>query len=432
MMLKFITKTISDGTNNVLNLGSFVFGITGVIICLVVVVAPYKILEVMSAESINFLGLDLGKNGALGLLLTSGVIVAAITQPLIGSISDRLNLKIGKRLPFILISGIGTSISLITIYFASSFYLLVGSWILIQFFANLGEGPANALLKDHVHESKFGTASGKFNFLRVAGALAALIGSLQFMNLYDNSENKMFFFLAIIYLIFLTLVSTFWSFISLKNPDYSNSNQVENKVSKKTSKWDLAIVLIIFSVTLFSFTSLQSYALFLLSDVLEVENLSLMMTGVIIALGLSVGASIIPAGKLSDKYGRKLVLIYGGLIGCISCYLLIIFHTPIMVLLLCCGIGLAVGSMFSAIWALTNDVISKDNAGSQIGLLAIGFLIAGLSARIAGILIDFLNNKVENLGYFSLLAIAGSCFLLGPMATFLIKENNDESISNKS
>ena len=431
-MLKFITKTISEGTNNVLNLGSFVFGITGVIICLVVVIAPYKILEVMSAESVKFLGLDLGKNGALGLLLTSGVIVAAITQPLIGSISDRLNLKIGKRLPFILISGIGTSISLITIYFASSFYLLVGSWILIQFFANLGEGPANALLKDHVHESKFGTASGKFNFLRVAGALAALIGSLQFMNLYDNSENKMFFFLAIIYLIFLTLVSTFWSFISLKNPDYSNSNQVENKVSKKTSKWDLAIVLIIFSVTLFSFTSLQSYALFLLSDVLEVENLSLMMTGVIIALGLSVGASIIPAGKLSDKYGRKLVLIYGGLIGCISCYLLIIFHTPIMVLLLCCGIGLAVGSMFSAIWALTNDVISKDNAGSQIGLLAIGFLIAGLSARIAGILIDFLNNKVENLGYFSLLAIAGSCFILGPMATFLIKENNDESISNKS
>ena len=61
-----------------------------------------------------------------------------------------------------------------------------------------------------------------------------------------------------------------------------------------------------------------------------------------------------------------------------SCYLLIIFHTPIMVLLLCCGIGLAVGSMFSAIWALTNDVISKDNAGNQIGLLAIGFLIAGL------------------------------------------------------
>ena len=432
MMLKFLSKTINEGTNNVLNLGSYVFGITGVIICLVVVVAPYKILEVMPEGSIKFIGLSLEKNGALGLLLTCGVIVAAITQPLIGSISDRLTLKIGKRLPFILISGIGTSMSLITIYFANSFYFLILSWILIQFFANLGEGPANALLKDHIHESKFGSASGKFNFLRVAGALVALIGSLQFMNLYDNSENKMFFLFAIIYLISLTLLSTFWSFITLKNPHYLNFSKSQNNSTKKTNKWDLVIVLIIFSVTLFSFTSLQSYALFLLSDVLEVENLSLMMTGVIIALGLSVGASIIPAGKLSDKYGRKSVLINGGLIGCTSCYLLIIFHTPIMVLLLCCGIGLAVGSMFSAIWALTNDVISKDNAGNQIGLLAIGFLIAGLSSRIAGILIDHLNNKVENLGYFGLLAIAGSCFILGPMATFLIKENINESISNKS
>ncbi len=77
-------------------------------------------------------------------------------------------------------------------------------------------------------------------------------------------------------------------------------------------------------------------------------------------------------------------------------------------------------------------LISKDNAGNQIGLLAIGFLIAGLTSRIAGILIDFLNNRIENLGYFSLLAIAGSCFILGPMATFLIKGNIDESISNKS
>lgn len=432
MMLKFLSKTINEGTNNVLNLGSYVFGITGVIICLVVVVAPYKILEVMPEGSIKFIGLSLEKNGALGLLLTCGVIVAAITQPLIGSISDRLTLKIGKRLPFILVSGIGTSMSLITIYFANSFYFLILSWILIQFFANLGEGPANALLKDHVDESKFGAASGKFNFLRVAGALVALIGSLQFMNLYDNSENKIFFLFAIFYLIFLTLLSTFWSFISLKNPFDLNKIKTDSKDSKRTSKWNLTIVLIIFSVTLFSFTSLQSYALFLLTDVLEVENISLMMTGVIIALGLSVGASIIPAGKLSDKYGRKSILIYGGLIGCSSCYLLIIFHTPIMVLLLCCGIGLAVGSMFSAIWALTNDVISKDNAGNQIGLLAIGFLIAGLTSRIAGILIDFLNNKIENLGYFSLLAIAGSCFILGPMATFLIKGNIDESISNKS
>ena len=431
-MRKIITKIISDGTDNVFNLGSYIFGIYGVVICLVVVIAPYKILEVITNGSVSFLGINLEKNGALGLLLTTGVIIAAITQPTVGSISDRLNLKIGKRLPFIIIGGIGTSLSLYTVYFANNFYFLIGSWALIQFFANLGEGPANALLKDHVNKKTFGSASGKFNFLRVAGALVGLLGSLQFMNIYDSTGNKLYFFFAITFLSILTLLSTLWSFITLNPPKYSNEMIEDKNIRKKTNKKDLIIVLITFSITLFSFTSLQSYALFLISDVLDVENVSLMMTGVIIVLGLSVGISIIPAGKLSDKYSRKSVLFYGGLTGCLSCYLLIIFHSPLMVLLLCSGIGIAVGSMFSTIWALTNDVISKENAGNQIGLLAIGFLISGIVARIAGILIDFLNNTSENLGYFSLLAFAGSCFILAPLATSLIKENINESISNKS
>jgi len=431
-MIKIISKIISEGTDNVFNLGSYIFGIYGVIICLVVVIAPNKILEVIANGVVSFLGINLEKNGALGLLLTSGVIIAAITQPAVGSLSDRLNLKMGKRLPFIIIGGIGTSISLYTLYFANNFYFLIGSWVLIQFFANLGEGPANALLKDHVDNKTFGSASGKFNFLRVAGALVGLLGSLQFMNIYESSGNKLYFFLAITFLSMLTLLSTIWSFITLNPPKYSNVKSQKENIRKKTNIKDLIIVLITFSITLFSFTSLQSYALFLITDVVDVENVSLMMTGVIIVLGLSVGISIIPAGKLSDKYTRKSVLFYGGLTGCISCYLLIIFHSPLMVLLLCSGIGIAVGSMFSTIWALTNDVISQENAGNQIGLLAIGFLVSGIVARIAGILIDFLNKTSENLGYFSLLAFAGSCFILAPLATSLIKENSNESISNKS
>ena len=115
-MIKIISKIISEGTDNVFNLGSYIFGIYGVIICLVVVIAPNKILEVIANGVVSFLGINLEKNGALGLLLTSGVIIAAITQPAVGSLSDRLNLKMGKRLPFIIIGGIGTSISLYTFY----------------------------------------------------------------------------------------------------------------------------------------------------------------------------------------------------------------------------------------------------------------------------------------------------------------------------
>ena len=39
--------------------------------------------------------------------------------------------------------------------------------MIINVFGNLGEGPANALIKDHVESKSFGSASGVFTFSRV-------------------------------------------------------------------------------------------------------------------------------------------------------------------------------------------------------------------------------------------------------------------------
>ena len=129
-------------------------------------------------------------------------------------------------------------------------------------------------------------------------------------------------------------------------------------------------------------------------------------------------------GELHDKYNRKFIIYAGGISGGLSCFLIIPFHNPVMVLILCCGIGIAVGSMFGTIWALTNDVISRKNAGKQIGLLSFGFLFSGIAARGAGIIIDYLNNINENLGYFSLIGLAGFCFIIAPITASMIKTNN--------
>ena len=421
-MISLVKKIISEGTDNVFNLGSFIFGISGIIICLVVVIAPYKILEVMPLGYIELFGYNFEKNGALGILLVSGVFIAAITQPLAGLISDKTNIKIGKRLPFIIIGGFGTALTIITIYYAKDFISLLFCWMVIQFFANLGEGPANALLKDHVSEDEFGSASGKFNSLRVAGSIITLIIVLQIMNIYDQTGNSIWFLSGLIFLSSIMIIATIWSYSSLKYPSVDITKDNLDDKKSKNRLGNLILVLITFSFTLLAFSSLQSYAVFLLQDVLKLDNPAPMLTGVIIVLGISIGLSMIPAGKLSDKYNRKIIIIIGGIIGSLSCFAIIIFHSPISVLILCSGIGISVGSMFGTIWALTNDVISRKNAGNQIGLLAIGFLFSGIGARFAGILIDYLNNIRLNLGYFSLIAFAGICFIIAPLAASIIKD----------
>ena len=74
------------------------------------------------------------------------------------------------------------------------------------------------------------------------------------------------------------------------------------------------------------------------------------------------------------------------------------------------------------------EIVSKDSKGDPLKF-ELNILVEYKIMNNNDLL---LNNKIENLGYFSLLAIAGSCFILGPMATFLIKGNINESISNKS
>ena len=250
------------------------------------------------------------------------------------------------------------------------------SWVVIQFFANFGEGPANALLKDHVSEKKFGEASGKFNLLRVLGAVSTLIIVLQLMNIYYRTLDERWFLYGLIFLSTLLTTSTIWSYFSLKNIKIVEANQTSIDINNSNRTLNLFLIVLTFSITLTAFSSLQSYAYFLLRDILVLENPTNMMTYVIIVLGLSVGLSIVPAGKLSDKYNRKFIIYAGGISGGLSCFLIIAFHSPVMVLILCCGIGVAVGSMFGTIWALTNDVISKKNAGKQIGLLSFGFLFS--------------------------------------------------------
>ena len=293
--------------------------------------------------------------------------------------------------------------------------------MIIQFFANLGEGPANALLKDHVSEEEFGSASGKFNSLSVVGSVVTLIIVLQIMNIYDQTGNRAWFLAGLLFLSCLMIITTTWSYYALRYPGISNTKDDSIDKKSKNRLVNLILVLITFSFTLLAFTSLQSYAVFLLQDILNLGNPAPMLTGVIIVLGLSIGLSMFPAGKLSDKYNRKIIIIIGGIIGSLSCFSIIIFHSPLSVLILCSGIGISVGSMFGTIWALTNDVISRKNAGNQIGLLALGFLFSGIGARLAGILIDYLNNMRLNLGYFSLIAFAGICFIIAPLAASMIK-----------
>ena len=85
--------------------------------------------------------------------------------------SDR---KVGivevKRYPFIVVGLLGFAASTLLIGFVHTFVALLLVTIAMQVLGNIAQGPANALIIDHVDESERGRASGYLNLMRLAGS----------------------------------------------------------------------------------------------------------------------------------------------------------------------------------------------------------------------------------------------------------------------
>lgn len=111
---------------------------------------------------------------AQALVVAPGLIVALITNPYFGLLSDRTPGRFGRRRPYILggtlvnVIGLGVMALLPSLLvregggnpLAPSLFVLIGGLMLVQFGSNAAAAPFHALLPDMVPQQQRGTASG--------------------------------------------------------------------------------------------------------------------------------------------------------------------------------------------------------------------------------------------------------------------------------
>ena len=99
------------------------------------------------------------KNTFLGTLGLSGMIVAALVQPLVGWYSDQTRSPLGRRVPY-MVWGTGfVCLGLAGLGYVSSFVSLLVLWLVVQANASIGYGPFQAVIRDLVPVSRIGVAS---------------------------------------------------------------------------------------------------------------------------------------------------------------------------------------------------------------------------------------------------------------------------------
>jgi Na+/melibiose symporter-like transporter len=323
----------------------------------------------------------------LGLLTFTGLLLAIAVQPIAGLASDRSGSRWGRRRPFILIGGILTLSFLPGIGLAGSLAILFAIYYLLQASANTALGPYQAFIPDLVPAGKRGLASG-------VKSLVDILGGITFVWLVGQ----------------LTMVFTI---LTVKEPPgagrprlpflamLSKSFRIDTRANPDYIRFLLSRLFFVIPLTTF-----QVFGLYFFRDVAGVANPAAVMGNFILVSGGCMLAATYPAGRLSDRLGRRPVALVSGIIGATGIGLLFFLHSYHLMLLSSSLMGIGFGGLMSSNWALAVDLVPKGEAGKYIGLTNLATAGGSALARLNGPMIDFFNARSPGSGYSAMLLTA--------------------------
>ncbi len=384
------------------------------------------------------------KNTYLGLLISAGLILAMIVQPIIGAISDRSGFSWGRRRPFILVGVILLLLLLPGIGLAGSYAVLFAIYCLMQLSSNTVQGPHQGFIPDLVPEGKRGRASGVKGLLEILGGVALIYPIAIFMDNYAAGEGSQWLWLSLIAPGILLLVFMVATVLMVKERHgigglrppittfridiKAHRNFLRFLISRllifikfiKTHRnflWFLASRLLFF----LAMAIIQRFALYFLQDVIGVADPAEAVFRFLILAVVGMLAIVYPAGRLSDRIGRKPIAVASALLGALGIIVIILFQNYSSILIAAGILGIATGAFSSTNWALATDLVAKGKEARYLGLANMATAGAGALAGLFGPLIDYYEAISADLGYQVMLISCLVFFVIGALILLRMK-----------
>ena len=364
-------------------------------------------------------------NTYLSLLTGTGLILAMAVQPIAGAISDRSGFRWGRRRPFIVLGAALAILFLPGIGLAGSFGILFISYGLLQISSNIAQGPYQGFIPDLVPGRRRGLASGVKSLLEILGGVALLRLIGPFMGNYSDGEGSHWLWLSLGALAIVLVGALIATSLMVKErpasgaprqpllPALYKSFKIDVKLNRDFI-WFLVSRLLI----LMAFATIQRFAFYYLKYYVGIADPAAATADLLIVVGISMVAAVYPAGRLSDRLGRKPIIITSGLIAALGIVMLFFADSHSSILVSSAVLGIASGSFMSVNWALATDLVAKGEAARYLGLTNLATAgAAALALFIIGPTIDYFNTVGPGLGYQIML---GSCFIYFVAGAFLV------------
>ncbi len=421
------------------------------------------------------------KGTALGTLRSAGLAIAILVQPAAGLLSDRSTLRWGRRRPYIFLGTMLNLLFLTLMGLAGSYWFLFASVLLLQFSSNIAQGALQGLIPDLAPEDQRGRASGvkaimelapiiltAFTTARLIGAGKVWAALLLVMAFFLVTMLITLFFvheeplreevkeplspqlvrIALLTIIFVAVTTACGGAVGLVGRLFGGMGVVQLVAVGLAGLAAMAGAIILgvwWSARVGigeggrkypSFTwwvvnrllylaavgSIQSFALYFLQDVLHVPNAPVAVGNLMMVVGIFTLLAALPSGWLADRFGRKPLVAFAGMVGALGTFLLFLSHTMPMVTVSGIIIGISAGVFMTTNWALGTDLVPPAEAGRYLGVSNLAGAGAGIvGAGIGGPMADFFNAYQKGLGYLVIFAIYGALFLLSVVALLKVR-----------
>ncbi|HHX44148.1 MAG TPA: SLC45 family MFS transporter [Chloroflexi bacterium] len=357
------------------------------------------------------------KNTSYGLLTFAGLVVAALVQPISGSLSDGTQHHLGRRRPWILAGTAASLLCLTGLAVARSFWAIAGAYVLLQCCSNIAHGPAQGLMRDAVPSGHRGPAAGAKQLFDM---LAVIIAATFAGRLMDDGVRDAASMMALIagVLVVFTAVTT----LTVHEPTATaHAGPIRSlrehlaalaQIDYGQHRDYLRLLAARFCVLLGTY-AVQSFGLFYFRDVLQVASASRATSGLMAAVAVSIMVTALPAGSLSERWGRKRPLVIACALTGVGLALLLAVRDLVALWGVGCLVGAGMGIFSAVSFAWATDMVPADEAGKYLGLSNLSTAGAAAGARLLGPVMDLMNARWSHAGYGFLIVFAAAAAFVG-------------------
>jgi len=371
-----------------------------------------------------------------------GALIAIVIQPTIGSISDYTITRWGRRKPYIFI---GSTLDILFLYGIATSNTVVAIAVfvaLLQLSSNFAQGPFQGYVPDLVPGHQVGLASSLIGLFSALGnitgfaiaSVALAAGDPQSSYYVPNA-----FFLGTMALGLVEFATMLSVVIRVEEGRAAKPRGGRSWLEIAREAWGSDILreksfLWLLGSRFFVLVGgamLITLATFYLGETFGMGREEAGRTQLVILAVVSVGVilAVVPAGRLSDRVGRKRVIYAACAVGATGLAIAAVAPTIPIALVGAALFAVATGSFLAVDWALMTDIIPKASSGRYMGISNVATASAGTVALALGGAgaMDTLNNVIGyGTGPRAGLAVGVLCYLIGAFLLRPVDERRRE------